>query len=72
MAIRIRRSGKAEDSRRGNSHRNTVRDNRVIDLIARVFITRVLTGDGVTHTVAEMNTCVSEADAGKRGSEQHL
>lgn len=72
MAIRVGRGGKAENSRRGDSHGNTVRDNGVIDLIARMLITWVLTGDGVTHTVAEVNTSISEADAGKRSSEQHL
>ena len=49
MAFRVGRAGKSEDGGCGDGDRDAVRDYGGVYLVAGVFISRVLTGDGVGH-----------------------
>ena len=49
-----------------------MRDDRFVGDVSGVFVARVLPTDGVTHTVAQVNACVSEADARESSCQEHL
>lgn len=88
MPLGVRGAGEAEDGGGGYGDGDAVGDDGVGDVVAGVLVLAVLARDGVGHaymmsaevyvgeyggaTVTEMNASVAEADASKRGGEEHF
>lgn len=72
MALRVRGAGEFEDGGRGDGDGDAVGDYGGGGHVAGVFVAGILAADGVAHAVAEMDACVSEADACEGGGEEHL
>ena len=72
MPLGVAGASETEDSGRGHGDAHAVRDDGRVDNVPGVPVSRVLARDGVAHAVAEVDTCVAEADAREGGGQQHF
>lgn len=72
MAFRTGRRGELEDARRGDDHRQAVRDERVLLPVALRAIVAHHTADRIGHAVTQVHACIAEADASEAARQMHL
>lgn len=62
MSVRASRGCETEDGRSCQSDRDTVRYDGVIDVVSGMLVILVQAADGITQTVAQVDTSVAETD----------